>query len=641
MSQVDMGTANNTDMGKISPQKNGIKLPKLSNFQLLSLSVGIIGIQFAWSMQIAFSSRVLEPLGANPFLFGLIWCAGPITGVIVPPIIGAISDRTWTRIGKRRPFILGGAIIAAITLFLFPLSPTLGIATLVLWIMNASANAAQAPYRALVPDNVPSEQQVLANSYINFAYGAGAIISLGVAPLLLMFNISMSVVQQFIMTSIIFILAIGYSCLIVKEYPKTAAVEENKKHESFKAMMKKFLTYDREIHKLCGIQFLTWVGMMSIYIYLTPFVVHNIYGLPDMSTPEFNQSRAIHKIIDPIADKVSNKNLNVSAVDTLVKIESKFGQDRTKDVIPTDASSAVINDTLTDSNLNTDTSKYQALNTTLDGMISGLASNENYNKTQIEEINKLSQKDPEVEKLTADIKDNSISKNYKNLLAMKKTAEYKLLVLDNLFFEPKNTSKNDENIKQTFLNTEIGKRASENYNDSKKFSLIEKTEKEATNTAQLALVGFNIISLFLSIPIGYLCGRFSKKLLYTISLGFVTVAALFAPFVHTPQQVIIMMTFAGVASATILSLPYALLCDYTPEGEEGVLMGIFNMFIAGPQLISAVVVGWIISQFPMATKYGMSHNWSIAFLIASACIFLAMVSLQFLKEKRNTPCESK
>lgn len=604
-------------------QQNGIKLPMLTNFQLLSLSIGIIGIQFAWSMQIAFSSRVLEPLGANPFLFGLIWCAGPITGVVIPPIIGALSDRTWTRIGKRRPFILVGAIIAAITLFLFPLSPSLAIATLLLWIMNASANAAQAPYRALVPDNVPSEQQVVANSYINFAYGAGSIISLGVAPLLLMFNVSMSVVQQFIMTSIIFIVAIGYSCLMVKEYPKPAEVEEKKKHESFKSSIKKFLSYDREIHKLCGIQFLTWVGMMSIYIYLMPFVVHNIYGLPDMSTPEFNHTSAVHKVIDPIASNASYKNLNVTSLDELVKIESKFGQDKVKDVVSATTAAP------TENNVLLDTNKYQALNTALDDMILKLASNETYNNNQIDEINKLSQNDPEIKKL------NYASQSYKNLISMKKAAEYKFSILGNWLFESKDVSKTDEITKQSFLNSEIGKKASESFNDSKKFNLIKEIEKKATNTAQLALVGFNIISLFLSIPIGYLCYKYSKKKLYAISLAFVAVAALFAPFIHTPLQVIIMMTCAGVASATILSLPFALLCDYTPKGEEGALMGIFNMFIAGPQLISAVVVGWIISQFPMATAYGSSHNWSLAFLIASGCIFMAIVGLQFLKEKSN------
>lgn len=608
MEKQNMETAvNNETTNNVSqPDK---ELPWLSTFQLFSLCVGFIGIQFAWSMQIAFSSRVLEPLGANPFLFGLIWCAGPITGVVVPPIIGALSDRTWTRIGKRKPYIIGGTIIAAITLFLFPLCPTLGIATLVLWIMNASANAAQGPYRALVPDNVSSGQQVIANSYINFAYGAGSIISLGVAPVLLMFSISMSIVQQFIMTSVIFLAAVGYSCLMVKEYPKPAEVEANKKHETFKTMIQKFFKYDREIHKLCGVQFLTWIGMMSIYIYLTPFVVHNIYGLPDMSTPQFNQTRAIHKLIDPISQKLEYNNLNISALDGLVQVESKFGETDSKE-------------------------KYKALNTKLDSMIATLSSDKTYNKDKIDKINSLSLKDPDIEKVAAN-DDGS-----KELFALKKAAEYKFLIISNWIFEGKEISKADLKSKKAFLSSKEGQIASAGFENLKKFNLLQKTEKQATNTAQIALVAFNIIALFLSIPLGHMCCKYSKKLIYSISLSFLVISCLFAPFIHTPAQVVIMMTFAGVASATVLSIPYAFLGDYTPKGEEGTLMGIFNMFIAGPQIISAIAVSWIISKFPMAVQYGKAHNWSLAFLIASGCIFLAIVATQFLKEKRSATCNN-
>lgn len=592
MEQGNMETVLNSESTDEGSQQGEVKLPLLSNFQLFSLCVGFIGIQFAWSMQIAFSSRVLEPLGANPFLFGLIWCAGPLTGIIIPPLIGALSDRTWTKIGRRRPFIIVGAVIAAIMLFLFPLSPSLGIATLLLWIMNASANAAQAPYRALVPDTVPAEQQVVSNSYINFAYGAGSIISLGVAPVLLLFHIPMSIVQQFLMTSIIFILAIGYSCLMVKEYPKPANIDESKKQEPFMVMMKKFFTYDKEINKLCGIQILVWVGIMSISIYLMPFVVHNIYGLPDMSTPEFNHQRAIHRIIDPISEKISNNSLNIAALEELVKIESQAKKDN---------------------------AKYQAFNTKLDDIISKIATNKNYGKTQIDDINNLSQKDIDVVKL--------------KIPAAQKAVEYKLLILGNLLSESKN-------IPVNFANSELGKSTYEGIKESKKFSLIQNIEKKATNTAQIALVVLNTVSLLLSLPLGYICYKFSKKSVYGFSLAFAALGCLFAPFVHTPFQLCIMAAFVGVTFATVLSIPFAMLADYMPKGEEGTSMGIFNMFIAGPQLISAVVVGWIISKFPMETRYGMAHNWSIAFLIASGCIFLAIVALQFLKEKRSTVCNN-
>lgn len=582
-----METITNEVPGEAAGNQNGIKLPFLSNFQLFSLAVGIIGIQFAWSMQIAFSSRVLEPLGANPFLFGLIWCAGPITGIVIPPLIGAMSDRTWTKIGRRRPFIIAGTLIAALMLFLFPLAPSLAAATLLLWIMNASANAAQAPYRALVPDNVPQEQQVVANSYINFAYGAGSIISLGVAPLLLLFSVSMSIVQQFLMTSIIFVLTIGYSCFMVKEYPKPATVDESKKQESLGAMLKKFFTYDKEINKLCGLQIFIWIGMMSIYIYLTPFVVHNIYGLPDMSTPKYNHQRAVHKLIDPLAQNITKDNVSFAALTDLGKIASREG-----------------------------TQKYQTINNKLDSIIAKIVPSGSYDKNTINELYRLAQHDPKVKNST-----------YQKWHTFEKAAEYKLLILNNALSEAKK-------VPESFSNSTLVKDTSETLKEAENFSLLQKVEEKATNTAQIALVILNTVSLLLSLPLGFLCYKFSKKLVYGISLAFAVVACLFAPFVHTPLQTCIMAGFIGVTAATVLSIPYAMLGDYLPKGEEGTSMGIFNIFIAGPQIISAVVVGWIISRFPMATAYGMAHNWSIAFLIASLCIFLAIVSLLFLKEKK-------
>lgn len=556
------------------------KLPLLSHFQLFSLAVGIIGIQFAWSMQIAFSSRVLEPLGANPFLFGLIWAAGPITGVIIPPIIGAFSDKTWTKIGRRRPFIIVGTIIAAITLFLFPLAPSLVFATGLLWVMNASANAAQAPYRALVPDSVPASQQVMANSYINFAYGAGSIISLGVAPLLLLFKVPMSIVQQFLMTSIIFLLTISYSCLVVKEYPKPAEVDETKKQDSLVAMIKKFFTYDKEINKLCAIQILIWIGMQSIYIYLMPFVVHNIYGLPDMSTPQYSKMRTANKVLEPITAKMEGKSLDAKVLKLVTA--------------------------------NTETA--ESLNKNLDIAIASIASIDNYWEKEIKSISELSQND------------------------IKKEIAYKTVILRDWISGSKSDSKSAEKAKTQFLESAPAKASISAYNDFKQVKDFEKLEQKATNTAQIAIVILNTVSLLLSLPMGYFCCKFSKKLIYMISIGFAAVGCLFAPFVHTPAQVVVMALFIGVATSTVLSIPYAMLGDYLPKGEEGTSMGIFNIFIAAPQFVSAVIVGWIISQVPMKVAYGMSYNWSIAYVISSVCLFLAIFAMKFLKEKK-VECE--
>lgn len=485
-------------------------LPMMSALQLFNLCVGIIGIQFAWSMQIALSSRVLEPLGADPFLFGLIWCAGPITGLLVQPIVGAISDNTWTKIGRRRPFILVGAVLGALSLLFFPFSPTLLIAALTIWVIDACVNISQGPYRALVPDIVNPKQHSVANGYINFAFGAGSVIALGVAPALKMFNIPMSIEQQYIMSAAALILFIMYTSLTIKEFKRPVKEDKKEQKTGLLDAFKVFAKSDREIHKLCGVQFLIWVGIMCMFIYLTPFIVHNVYLLPDMSTKDYKNIEKEYQ-----ASEVNHETQNVE--NTMVK--------------------------------------------------------------------------------------------FQELLSSGKKEEINTLLLDNKVagFE--------------------------------KIALMKKIDHEATNTAQLALVAFNAVALLLSIPLGYLCVKFGKKPVFTVSLLFLAIAFLFAPSITTPAGAIAMMACAGVAWATILSIPFSFLCDYMPKGNEGSIMGIFNMFIAGPQLISATFIGWVISQNPMTTALGVSHNWSIAFLVASGCVFAAIIALQFIKEKREPSCE--
>ena len=151
-------------------------LRKLNTFQLLNFCLGFFGLQFAWQMRIILSGPVTEGLGASPLIFGLIWLAGPVTGMVVQPIIGALSDNTQTPFGRRRPYLLLGAILASLALWAFPNSETIAqfianklhfalpavggllVAAVMIWIIDACVNAAQGPYRALIPDNIVPEQ---------------------------------------------------------------------------------------------------------------------------------------------------------------------------------------------------------------------------------------------------------------------------------------------------------------------------------------------------------------------------------------------------------------------------------------------------------------------------------------------------
>ena len=212
------------------------KLKKFSTIQLLNFCLGFFGLQFAWQMRIILSGPVTESLGASPFLYGLIWLAGPFTGMVVQPIVGAMSDKTVSPFGRRRPYLLGGAIIASLALWIFPnsgsvadllhnvtglnLNPLTGlfIAAIMIWVIDACINIAQGPYRALIPDVVPQEQHSLANSYISLSIGLGSVVAAGTAPFLKWaFNYQMSVDAQFTMAGVAFILGMLWTCVTFKE----------------------------------------------------------------------------------------------------------------------------------------------------------------------------------------------------------------------------------------------------------------------------------------------------------------------------------------------------------------------------------------------------------------------------------------
>ena len=210
-------------------------LRNLTTMQLLNFCLGFFGLQFAWQMRIILSGPVTESLGASPFIFGLIWLAGPVTGMVVQPIIGALSDNTQTKFGRRRPYLLMGAILASIALWAFPNSaniaqlfantlhfplPVFGgllVAAIMIWIIDACVNAAQGPYRALIPDNIVQEQHSIANSYISFAIGLGSVIAACTAPFLnWAFGYQMSIEAQFVMAALAFLLGMILTCFTFK-----------------------------------------------------------------------------------------------------------------------------------------------------------------------------------------------------------------------------------------------------------------------------------------------------------------------------------------------------------------------------------------------------------------------------------------
>jgi len=157
----------------MKPQKR----PTLSFWEIWNMSFGFLGIQFGFALQNANVSRIFETLGANVDDIPILWIAAPLTGLVVQPIIGYFSDRTWTRLGRRRPYFLIGAIAASIALIFMPNSPALWVAAGMLWIMDASINVSMEPFRAFVGDMLPSEQRTRGFAMQSFFIGTGAVVA--------------------------------------------------------------------------------------------------------------------------------------------------------------------------------------------------------------------------------------------------------------------------------------------------------------------------------------------------------------------------------------------------------------------------------------------------------------------------------
>ena len=152
--------------------------PRLSVKQILNMSVGFFGIQFGFALQNANVSRIFETLGAEIDKIGFLWIAAPITGLLVQPVIGYVSDRTWhPRWGRRRPFFFIGALFSAIALFLMPQSSVLWMAATLLWVLDASINISMEPFRAFVGDKLPSSQRTAGFAGQTFFIGVGAVIA--------------------------------------------------------------------------------------------------------------------------------------------------------------------------------------------------------------------------------------------------------------------------------------------------------------------------------------------------------------------------------------------------------------------------------------------------------------------------------
>jgi maltose/moltooligosaccharide transporter len=472
--------------------------PALSFWQIWNMCFGFLGIQFGFALQNANVSRIFQTLGAEIDELPILWVAAPVTGLIVQPIVGYLSDRTWNRLGRRRPYFLGGAILASLALFVMPNSPTLWIAAGMLWIMDASINVSMEPFRAFVGDNLPQRQRTLGFAMQSFFIGVGAVIASALPWMMAnWFDVSNvagpgqvpdTVKWSFYLGGVVFLAAVSWTVFSSREYsPEEIAEFEagSEEAEAFEEAPPRPAARYRNGGLgwvLAGAALLAWIALRGLDKQLYILAVGGIaFGLLQVA---------------------------VAAL-------QKAGR--------------------------TDNGLYRI----------------------VEDLFRM----PRVMKQLAVVQ-------FFSWFALFAMWIYSTAAV----------------TRHHFGTTDPGSPA---FN-------------EGANWVGVLFASYNGFAALAAIAIPFLARRFGCRWSHLLNLTLGGAGLISFLLIRDPAWLILPMIGVGIAWASILSLPYALLSDVLPTAKMGVYMGIFNFFIVIPQLIAASVLGLVLREwFDAEAIYGL------------------------------------
>ncbi|MDA0736249.1 MAG: MFS transporter [Bacteroidetes bacterium] len=293
--------------------------PNLRKADIWNMSMGFLGIQMGFALQNANASRILQTFGADVEHLSWFWLVAPITGMIVQPIVGHYSDNTWTRLGRRRPYFLAGAVLASLGLILMPNAglfaafiPALWVGAGMLMIMDASFNIAMEPFRALVADKLPSSQRTLGFSVQTVLIGIGAVVGSWLPYILAEGfgwgktagegEIPLNLIISFVVGAAILLGSILWTVVTTTEYSpeeleefdseelENEVVEEEK--PSLIHIFRDFASMPETMKQLGLVQFFSWFALFSMWVFTTPAIAEHVFGVAkgDTSSPLFQEA---------------------------------------------------------------------------------------------------------------------------------------------------------------------------------------------------------------------------------------------------------------------------------------------------------------------------------------------------------------
>lgn len=469
---------------------------RLSFWQIWNMSFGFLGIQMGFALQNSNVSRIFQTLGANIDDIPILWVAAPMTGLIIQPIIGYFSDKTWTKLGRRKPYFLAGAILASGALFIMPNSPLLWFAAGMLWIMDASINVSMEPFRAFVGDNLPDSQRTTGFAMQSFFIGIGAYFASKLPLIFTHFGVSNtaplgvipdSVKYSFYLGGIAFLLTVLWTVLTSKEYsPAELEAFENHNKETYQkeTHSKEWFLANGKSHLSKGLLFLVVSAVFS-------FAIYN-YDL--------------------------KKDLYVLSIG-LIGLGG------------------------------------------IAMLISGLLQKANNTENGFVTIMNDFQFMPKIMKQLAWVQ-------FFSWFALFSMWIYTTLAVTQHIYKTTDTTSEGYNI--------------------------------GANQVGEMFANYNLIAAIAAFLLPILAKYTSRKFTHFVALvcgglGLISVYFISEPTVFTMEW--LPMIGVGIAWASILSIPYAMLSGSLPSSKMGYYMGVFNFFIVIPQLVAASILGFLVSQF--------------------------------------------
>ncbi len=600
--------------------------PDLSFWKLWNLSFGFFGVQIAYALQSANVSRIFTTIGADPHDLSYFWILPPLMGLIVQPIVGILSDRTWNRFGRRLPWLIGGAIVAVIVMCLLPnagsfsftVSSAILFGLMSLMLLDTSINMAMQPFKMLVGDMVNEKQKGLAYSIQSFLCNAGSVVGF-IFPILLMWlgikNVAPAgvvpdtVIWSFYIGAAILLLCVIYSLVKIREWPPKLYNEYNGIDESAdKKQSANIVTLLRKAPTTFWtvglVQFFCWFAFLFLWTYATNTVAFKAFDTPAVES---------YTGLAYEDQKIESKNVVVNDSILILSHGTKMVSGVSVNGVYYPAATVVANgnDTIVrDHAVVLDESGVAKVS--FSSGMSGVAAIDVDGRRipesgSVEISDYLSRMQGPVKVSTADI----VARSSDGSLSLENAANYEISDVAKCRY-----------VSKTVLNA-----ASPEYN-------------EAGNWLGLlyAVQALGSVAWAVALP------RFkSRKFSYTLSLLLGAAGFIMTGLITNQYLLFVAFILIGCAWAAMLAWPFTILTNSLRGGNIGAYLGLFNCTICVPQIVAALVGGWILSMLSapgeLAPEYLMMLVAGISLVIGSVCVF-------FIKEgsgvnkPQETPVES-